>query len=174
MKQKLFILFILVLCVQYKTFCQAPACKYQADDGKTIITDSASGWIVYGYVQIIKTGNDYKLHLKFTNAITQNIPPYKIIKGQLFKIFLRNKDTVSLAANETKNGIVLYDPHLSMSRVVDEYNISAADIKRILASPCVGVEINFSLTDDSPRNMDIAHNLFHNLFINLLNCAMKG
>ena len=112
--------------------------------------------------------------MKFSTAITQNTPPYKIVKGQLFKIFLRNKDTVSLAANETKNGTVLYDPHLSMSPVVDEYNISSADIKRILASPCVGVEINFSLADGSARNMNIVHNLLHNLFVNLLNCAMKG
>jgi hypothetical protein len=174
MKQKLFILFILVLCIQHITFCQAPPCKYQTDDGKTIITDSASGWIVYGYIQIIKTGSDYKLHLKFIHAITQNTSAYEIVKGQLLKIFLKNKDTVSLAANETKKGIVLYDPHLSMCLVVEEYNISSADIRRILASPCVGTEVNFSLTDGSARNMDIVHNLFHNLFVNLLNCAMKG
>jgi hypothetical protein len=173
MKQKLFILFILVLCIQHTTFCQGPPCKYQTNDGKTIITDSGSGWIVYGYIQIIKTGSDYKLRLKFITAITQNTPPYEIVKGQLFKIFLRNKDTVSLAANETKKGIVLYDPHLSMSPVVDEYNISSTDIKRILASPCVGTEVNFSLNDGSARNMDIVHNLFHNLFVNLLNCVMK-
>src|SRR5689334_12253672 len=104
MKQKLFILFILVLCIQHAIFCQAPPCKYQIKDDKTIITDSASGWIVYGYIQIIKTESDYKLHLKFISAITQNTPPYKIVKGQPFKIFLKNKDTVSLAANETKNG----------------------------------------------------------------------
>src|SRR6476619_2801034 len=174
MKQKPVILFILVLCIQHTAFCQAPPCKYQTNDGKTIITDSATGWIVYGYIQIIKTGSDYKLHLKFITAITQNTPAYKIVKGQLFKIFLKNKDTVSLAANETEKGIVLYDPHLSMSPVVDEYNISSADIKRLLVSPCVGVEVNFSLADGSARNMDIVHNVLHNLFINLLNCAMKG
>jgi hypothetical protein len=43
-----------------------------------------------------------------------------------------------------KREFVLYDPHLSISPVVDEYNISPADIKRILALPCVGIEVNLA------------------------------
>jgi len=174
MKHKLLILFIFILCIQHKTFCQPPPCKYQANDGKTIITDSSSGWILHGYVQIVRSGNDYTLHMKYNGVLEQKTPAYKILKGQLFKLFLKNKDTVSLAANETKTGDVLYFAHLNACNIVNDYNISAADVKRILASPCFGIEVNFSLNDGTPRNVDLMHNLFHNLFINLLNCVMRG
>jgi hypothetical protein len=174
MKQKLLILFIFILCIQHKTFCQAPPCKYQTNDGTAVITDSTVGGVIDGYIQIIKTGSDYKIRLKFLTAIAQKTESYKIVKAQLLKIFLLNKDTVSLPANETKTGTIFYNPHLSMCTVVNEYNIPAVDIKRILASPCKGIEINFSLADDTARNIDLEHNMFHNLLINLLNCVMKG
>jgi hypothetical protein len=174
MKQKLLILFVFVLCVQQKTFSQAPPCKYQTNDGKTIITDSSGGWILRGYIQIVRSGNDYKLHMKYNGVLEQKTPGYKILKGQLFKLFLKNKDTVSLAANETKTADVLYFSHLYACHIVNDYSISAADVKRILASPCLGIEVNFSLNDGTARNVDLMHNLFHNLFINLLNCVMKG
>jgi hypothetical protein len=173
MKQKLFPLFILLLYFQLKTFCQSLPCKFQTNDGKTIITDSTTGRIIHGFIQVVKTGSDYKLHLKFVTAIPQKTPPYKIVKGQLLKIFLQNKDTVSLAANESKTGIIFYDPHQPSSAVYDDYNVSAADLKRILASPGEGVEVNFSLGDGTARNMDLLHNLFHNLFFNLFGCVMK-
>ena len=90
-----------------------------------------------------------------------------------FKLFLKNKDTVSLAANETVTGVISSGPHLSSSGNTDDYTITPADIKRIMASPCTGIEINYSLNDGTPRNMDLMHPLYHNLFINLLNCVMK-
>jgi hypothetical protein len=174
MKQKLLIFLILVVSIYQKTFCQAPPCRYQSNDSKTIITDSSAGWIIYGYVQMIRTGNDYKMHMAFRYGIDQNsATAYKIIKGQFFKLFLKNKDTVSLAANETVTGVVSRGPHGSGSRNWDDYTISAADIKRIMASPCTSIEINYSLNDGTPRDMDLKHPLFHNLFINLLNCVMK-
>jgi hypothetical protein len=174
MKQKLFVLFVLILCIQHTTFCQAPLCKYQTNDGTTIITDSSSGWILNGYVQIVRSGNDYKMHMKYRGGIDQRTPGYKILKGQTFKLFLKNKDTVSLGANETKAANITYLAKWNTYNIENDYSISAADMKRILASPCLGIEINFSLNDDTPRNEDLMHNLFHNLFINLLNCAMKG
>ncbi|HYJ64741.1 MAG TPA: hypothetical protein VEV62_13425 [Parafilimonas sp.] len=174
MKQKLFILLILVVSIYQKTFCQPPPCRYQTNDSKTIITDSAAGWIIYGYVQMIRTGNDYKMHLEFRYGIDQeSVTAYKIIKGQFFELFLKNKDTVSLAANETVTGVISHGPHFSGSGNTDDYTISAADIKRIMASPCTSIEINYSLSDGTPRNIDLKHPLFHNLFINLLNCVMK-
>ena len=95
MKQKLLILLILVVSIYQKTFCQAPPCRYQTNDSKTVITDSAAGWIIYGYVQMIRTVNDYRMHLQFRNGIDQkSVTAYKIIKGQFFKLFLKNKDTV--------------------------------------------------------------------------------
>ncbi len=174
MKQKLLIFLILVVSIYQKSFCQPPPCRYQTNDDKTIITDSAAGWVIYGYVQMIRTGNDYTMHLEFKNGIDQRTATaYKIMQGQFFKLFLKNNDTVSLAANETVTGVISQNPHLSSSAIPDDYSISAADIKRIMASPCIGIEINYSLNDGTPRNMDLKHPLFHNLFINLLNCVMK-
>ncbi len=174
MKQKLLILLILVVSIYQKTFCQAPPCRYQTNDSKTVITDSAAGWIIYGYVQMIRTGNNYTMHLQFRYGIDQkSVTAYKIIKGQFFKLFLKNKDTVSLAANETVTGVISHGVHLSGSAISDDYTISAADIKRIMASPCTSIEINYSLNDGTPENVDLKHPLFHNLFINLLNCVMK-
>lgn len=174
MKQKLLILLILVVSIYQKTFCQAPPCRYQTNDSKTVITDSAAGWIIYGYVQMIRTVNDYTMHLQFRYGIDQkSVTAYKIIKGQFFKLFLKNKDTVSLAANETVTGVISHGVHLSGSAISDDYTISAADIKRIMASPCTSIEINYSLNDGTPENVDLKHPLFHNLFINLLNCVMK-
>ena len=172
MKQKLFLLFILA-CIQQQTFCQAPPCKFQTNDGNTIVTDSSQGHIVQGYIQIIKTGGNYKIHLKFMTPISLNTPAYKILKGQLLKIYLLNKDTVSLAANETKIGTIMLYPHLNMCPVVNEYDLSDADIKRILASPGVGVQVNYALADGEARKTDLVHNMFHNLFFNLMGCVMK-
>jgi hypothetical protein len=172
MKQKLLIFCIIVLCIQQKTFSQAPPCKYQVNDSKTIITDSSGGWILHGYVQIVRSGNDYKMHMKYNGAIDAKTPEYKIVKGQPFKLVLKNNDTVSLAANEMKTANVSYLPqHRFACYIEDDYSISAADMRRILASPCLGIEINFSLNDGTPRSEDFMHPMFHNEFINLLNCV---